>query len=139
MSEHTFFRYLEELIRERFSKIGEAPLCNGRAETTFEIFGFTFILCYRCTFIILGLILTVIILPKIFTFRNLSRWLQLVIIVLLISPALIDGIRQYAFGSESNNILRITTGFVTGIGLGMLVEALFGKKTENLKHYKTDI
>jgi uncharacterized membrane protein len=134
---HNIFRFIEEIFKNRLSKIGEAPLCNGRAETTFEIFGFTFIFCYRCTFIILGMVLTVIILPKILTFRNLPRPLQFLLIALLISLTMIDGVRQYFYGIESTNLRRIITGFLTGIGLGMFVEALLGKKTENLKNYKT--
>lgn len=108
-----------------FENFGKAPLCNGREETTFEMFGFRFILCYRCLFIILGLLLTVLFLKRFIGFYRLSRKYKIILIIILVSTTVIDGVCQYFFSIESTNFRRIITGFLAGIGFGMFTETIF--------------
>jgi uncharacterized membrane protein len=120
--------FLKKTIFNFSERFGKAPLCNGREETTFEVFGFRFILCYRCTFIIIGLILSVFLLERIFYFRSLSRKYQVFLIILFLSFTVIDGVIQYFLGIESSNFRRITTGFLAGVGFGLMVEIIFETK-----------
>ena len=43
--------------------------------------------------------------------------------VLLLVPAFIDGLTQLLGYRESNNILRLVTGLLGGLGLGILIKA----------------
>ncbi|MDD4001137.1 MAG: DUF2085 domain-containing protein [Bacilli bacterium] len=121
------------LISERF---GEAPLCNGRAETTFEVFGFHFILCYRCSFIIIGLLITVFLFNKIKLFKRIPAKYLIPLFILFIASTVLDGTLQYFFGIESTNLRRIVTGFLAGVGFGIFVELVFRPKTEDLSKLK---
>lgn len=42
----------------------------------------------------------------------------------MVTPMLIDGITQLMGKRKSNNKLRFTTGFIGGIGMGILVKTL---------------
>jgi len=121
------FLSLWDILIERFSYFGEAPLCNLNPESTFTVFGFTFFLCYRCLFIIVGLLATSILYPKSNKWM-LSKRIQPIVGILLILPTAIDGILQYGFLVPSNNFLRISTGTLAGIGFGLLVEWIFRPK-----------
>ena len=46
--------------------------------------------------------------------------------IALMLPTYIDGVTQALFKRESNNILRVTTGLMAGIG-GMSLVAIIGK------------
>ncbi|MGI6769129.1 MAG: DUF2085 domain-containing protein [Bacilli bacterium] len=112
-------------MKRFFENFGKAPLCNGREETTFEIFGFRFFLCYRCLFIIIGLLLTAYFIKRCKFFYRLSRKQKVILIIALISTTVIDGVCQYFFSIESTNFRRIVTGFLAGIGFGMFTETIF--------------
>ncbi|HBP25848.1 MAG TPA: hypothetical protein DD618_02730 [Acholeplasmatales bacterium] len=118
---------IKEFSIELISRIGEAPLCNGQADTTFQIFGFRFLLCYRCTFAALGLLLTVAVLNRLDWQKHLSQKSGLILALLLMSLLVIDGIAHYFFGQETTNLIRILSGMFAGMGSGLFVDALFYK------------
>lgn len=60
----------------------------------------------------------------IFLFRLVD--LSLVTALFMVAPTYIDGIRQYITKRESTNVLRVTSGFVSGIGTMALV-SMFGQ------------
>lgn len=123
---------IKEFWTELLSRIGEAPLCNGQAETTFQIFGFRFLLCYRCTFLVLGLLLTVAALSRLDWKKHLPKKIGLILAFLLILPLVIDGTAHYFFGQETTNLIRIQSGMFAGMGSGLLVDTLFYKKPKSI-------
>jgi uncharacterized membrane protein len=40
--------------------------------------------------------------------------------LLLVMPTAYDGLNQYFFGKQSNNLRRVTTGFIAGIGIQII-------------------
>ena len=48
----------------------------------------------------------------------------LILAIILLVPAFLDGTTQLFNFRESNNILRLITGLLGGIGLGILVKSL---------------
>lgn len=118
---------IKEFLIELIARIGEVPLCNGQADTTFQIFGFRFFLCYRCTFVMLGLLLTVAVLSRFDWQKHLSRTNGLMLGFLLMSLLVIDGCGHYFFGQETTNLIRILSGMFAGMGSGLIVDALFYK------------
>lgn len=119
-----------EIIKEHWQLIGQAPLCNGQAETTFQIFGFSFLLCYRCTAICIGMLLTIYVISKLKTpfFTNPKQ--QIMVIALFLLLVIMDG-SHYFFHKNTTNLLRVLTGFFGGIGLGLLVDLIFPKQYGN--------
>ena len=84
-------------------------MCHCRADRSFFFKGKQFPICARCTGQLIGLILGIIIAFKI---KDLS-WFY---IVLLMLPLIIDGVTQLLTKYESNNIKRVITGILFGIG-----------------------
>lgn len=107
----------------RFSNFGRLPLCNQRADRAPRIFGFTFPICWRCFSIFLGLKLLGPVTFSLFEIYPFTIIQKGIIIVILLTPALIDGVNQYYFQKkESTNFLRILTGLLAGVGLFLFIE-----------------
>ncbi|MGD9605140.1 MAG: DUF2085 domain-containing protein [Bacilli bacterium] len=117
-----------ELLKERWQLLGQAPLCNGQPETTFQVFGFSFILCYRCTFIIIGLLLTTFVFSKLKTPLFSSKKQQILLMIMGLLILIADGANHHLLGNETTNLLRILTGFFGGIGFGLFVNIIFPPK-----------
>ena len=83
------------------------PLCNKKPERAPHIYGHTFILCWRCTGLIIGACFGII---ARLILGNFSQ-----IYYLLLLPVAIDGGLQYIFRIMSNNPRRFITGFVGGL------------------------
>lgn len=98
-----------EIILERLLHIGKVPICNGIASRALQIGNFCFILCYRCTGVVLGII---------FSLYYLSKHETKVKYLLFIIPMIIDGVLQLLTPYTSNNYLRLITGILFGIGIG---------------------
>lgn len=98
-----------EIILERLLHIGKVPICNGIASRALHIGNFCFILCYRCSGVVLGIILSL---------YYLSRCKLKIKYILLIIPMIIDGFLQLLTPYISNNFLRLITGILFGIGIG---------------------
>jgi uncharacterized membrane protein len=83
------------------------PICNKCPDRAPNINGHSFILCWRCTGLILGAIIGSII-------KHFIEPLSIFIYVLYL-PLAIDGILQYFFRIMSNNHRRFITGFIAGL------------------------
>ena len=102
-----------------------------------HIFGYCFILCYRCTFFLVGAILGLAISSRIERETKKYKGLYTILVsVILFLPLLIDGLLQYFFGIESNNIRRAITGFLGGIGSVFLSVYIINNITKNNKTIK---
>lgn len=93
--------------------------CHRKPERSFFWKGKQFPVCARCTGIHIGYIAFPLFMLNIFT-------LDIGWTLALIMPAYIDGLTQAFFKRESNNLLRLTTGLMAGIGSMSLV-AIIGK------------
>jgi len=93
--------------------------CHRKPERSFFWKGKQFPVCARCTGIHIGYIAFPFFMFNIFT---LNIWWTLALIL----PTYIDGLTQAFFKRESNNILRVTTGLLAGIG-GTSFVAIIGK------------
>ncbi|WP_308463905.1 DUF2085 domain-containing protein [Clostridium mucosae] len=91
-----------------FMKIG-GYTCHQMYERSFSYRGYQFPVCARCTGILIGQIIGIILISL--GFRIGFLWS-----LALILPMVIDGLIQLVKIIESNNIRRLITGFVSGIG-----------------------
>ncbi len=108
---------IKKEIVSRILLIGKQPLCNKKIERTPIIGKFVFILCYRCTGMIIGFIIGLLVL-KILTTNVFEDYKYILIIFML--PMAIDGGIQLFFKIESNNFRRITTGIIFGFATAFL-------------------
>ena len=83
------------------------PICNNKPERAPQFKGHSFILCWRCTGLVVGVLVSCILLTII---TPLGLWIYLSLI-----PMGIDGVAQYYFGYMSNNVRRFITGFIGGL------------------------
>ena len=104
---------------ERFSQIGKIPMCNGIANRAPHIMGFCFPLCYRCTFIVIVFVVTLLILYR-FKIKLSMKGLGLCML-----PMIVDGGLQTFFGIMSNNWRRAITGGIFGFGLAGMIALLY--------------
>ena len=93
--------------------------CHRKPERSFFWRGKQFPVCARCTGIHIGYLTFPLFMFNVFT---LNIWWT----IALMLPTYIDGLTQAFFKRESNNILRVTTGLMAGIG-GMSLVAIIGK------------
>lgn len=106
------------LFFRRLKYIGQIPLCNGIAKRAPHLFGYCFILCWRCTAIYTTALFTFVYWHQkkvIFTSR------QVIYALLLWIPMMIDGGLQTLGILESTNMRRIMTGGLFGIGFMIVV------------------
>lgn len=83
------------------------PICNKKPERAPRLFGHTFLFCWRCTGLILGGFIGILL--KMFLGPISVLYYSLLI------PTGVDGILQYKFNIMSNNFRRFTTGFLGGL------------------------
>ena len=102
----------------RLMEIGEALGCHQMPERSFFINGFQFPVCARCTGMMIGYILAIVL----FVFDILFDCL---LCVFLILPLVMDGVIQYKTQYISNNFKRVITGIMYGVGLNQLIIDLF--------------
>jgi uncharacterized membrane protein len=89
-------------------------ICHRRPERSFFIKGHQFPVCARCTGFYTGL---VVFLVYNYFFKLNYDINTLIISMVLMIPAAVDGFTQYFGSRESTNTLRFITGFIGGIGL----------------------
>lgn len=90
------------------------PLCNGKPERAPHICGHVFFLCWRCSGILVGVIISLVCVKM--AFLSLSPCLFVISIAVLL-PMVCDGIMQYGYLLESSNKRRFFTGLLFGFGL----------------------
>lgn len=91
-------------------KYGHRIGCHQMPERSFFYKGYQFPVCARCTGVILGEIITVILL----VFKVHLSIIASIILLLIMG---FDWFIQYIQLLQSNNIRRLVTGFIGGIGL----------------------
>lgn len=97
-----------KIIIDRLMHLGEIPICNGNASRALHIGDFCFFLCYRCSGVVIGLLISLYYLKK--SQPNIKY-------MILIFPLIIDGFLQLLTMYESTNLLRLITGILFGIGI----------------------
>jgi uncharacterized membrane protein len=98
--------------------ISKLPICHRLPDRTFNIRGHYFPVCSRCTGLYVGALLF-------FTY-SLFFFIDYTVTVILMAfiitfPMIIDGLTQYFRFRESNNGLRFITGFISGVGIALLI------------------
>lgn len=97
------------------------PICHRLPERTFNIKGYYFPVCARCT----GFYISAFCYFIYVYFFYVQYSLNLILLgLLMLIPAFLDGFTQLLDFRYSNNTLRLFTGLVGGIGLGILIKAL---------------
>ena len=94
------------------------PICNKKPECAPNIMGHTFLLCWRCSMVIVGIIVTLIAIQLKQTFI----WG-----ITLMFPMIIDGNLQYLKGIPSTNLRRAMTGFLFGVGVTIIINVIMPK------------
>ena len=94
-------------------------LCHRKPERSFFIKSYQFPVCARCTGFYISLALYFI---YTYYFHVDYTPYLLIYALLLLFPAFIDGFTQFIKFRESNNILRLSTGFLGGLGLGIIIK-----------------
>ena len=97
-------------------KIGFALFCHRKPERCFTLLGHTSPICSRCTGLLLGF--TGIIALSFFHIQ-----IPIIAALLMMTPIIVDGFSQLKGFRESNNALRLLTGFLfTFAFVSMLVK-----------------
>jgi len=90
--------------------LGIAFMCHQKPERSFFFRGKQFPLCARCTGILIGYIFGIVIA----TATDCNGYTYYVMLIL---PMIADGLFQNCLGIESNNVRRLITGIMGGIGI----------------------
>lgn len=96
----------------KLMNIGSRLGCHQMPERSFFYKGYQFPVCARCTGLIIGYLLGVLI-----YFLKVLNWK---IAIILCIPLVIDGGSQYLNWRISNQVLRLITGILCGIGIMFL-------------------
>lgn len=96
---------------------GKYARCHQMPERSFFLGSYQFPLCARCTGIMLGRVLAVLLFP----FVLLPLRTALLVLPLLMLPLPIDGLTQRFTKYESNNLKRVITGILWGFATFTLV------------------
>lgn len=95
--------------------------CHNKEERSTKLFINYLNLCSRCTGILIGMLLTVIITIYSFNYYYL---------MLCVIPLIIDGTLQLYTKYKSNNLKRIITGILFGVGLVVLLSIYYMLKAK---------
>ena len=87
-----------------------ACMCHQRPDRSFFLKGKQFPVCARCTGVLIGYILGVML--AVVTSCRAYLWFLLMLI-----PMIVDGGLQHFKNIESNNLRRLFTGILGGIGI----------------------
>lgn len=96
-------------------------ICHRKPERSFFIKGYQFPVCARCTGFYISLIIYYI--YAYYNYVHYNMYL-LIFAVLLLVPAFLDGLTQFKGFRESNNFLRLISGLLGGLGLGIIIKAI---------------
>lgn len=103
-------------FRRRLRRFGKAPLCNGCAERAPRFGGFVFVLCYRCSGLVLGFAGGALV-------RQFAPGLPAIDPVLLAIALIalpLDALAQRHTRYRSTNTRRMVTGLAFGASLAQL-------------------
>jgi uncharacterized membrane protein len=94
-------------------RFGLALLCHRLPQRSFKTFGRTWPLCARCTGLLAGFVGAA-------ALFLLQLHVPIFATLLLMVPLAVDGSSQLAGLHESNNVLRLVTGFLFSFGFTLL-------------------
>lgn len=97
------------------------PICHRLPDRTFNVHGYYFPVCARCTGFYIGAFSYYI--YAYFFYVEYTSYLILISLIML-APAFLDGFTQLLNLRISKNSLRFLTGLIGGVGLGILIKAL---------------
>ena len=108
--------------------------CHRKPERSFFWKGKQFPVCARCTGIHMGYLTFPLFLFNVFT---LNIWWTLALIL----PTYIDGWTQAFLNRESNNMLRVTTGLMAGVGMmpALVSGPLACRRSRSAARYKESV
>lgn len=95
----------------KYMDIGRKLGCHQRADRSFQIKGYQFPICARCTGVLLGYFFAIPI--NIFIHSNILIYFSIAFCIIMF----IDWLIQYLKIKESNNTRRFFTGILGGIGI----------------------
>ncbi|MGN1305070.1 MAG: DUF2085 domain-containing protein [Oscillospiraceae bacterium] len=90
-------------------KIGAKTGCHQRPDRSFFVWNHQFPVCARCTGVVIGYIVALVV----FIFCMIPLWLCALLCLIMF----LDWLIQYLKIKESNNIRRFVTGVLGGYGL----------------------
>jgi uncharacterized membrane protein len=96
-------------------------ICHRIPERTFNIRGHYFPVCSRCTGFYIGAFSYFIFVYFFYVQYTISL---ILLAFLMMIPTFYDGLTQLNGSRESNNILRLLTGLMGGVGLAIMVKAV---------------
>lgn len=96
-------------------------ICHRIPERTFNIRGHYFPVCARCTGFYISAFSYFI---YVYYFYVQYTTLMIIIAILIMIPTFLDGFTQLLGSRKSNNMLRLLTGLIGGVGLAILIKAL---------------
>jgi uncharacterized membrane protein len=100
-------------------------LCHQDPGRSFFISGKKMPVCARCTGFYLG-VLSGVMIPLAYQPLSIIPNVHLfALAVIMMIPMAIDGTAQLIKIHQSNNWLRLTTGFICGVGLGLVISRIF--------------
>ncbi len=99
----------------------DLPICHRLPDRTFNIRGHYFPVCSRCTGFYIGAFTYF---TYVYFFYVQYTIVLIIFAFLMIMPTLLDGLTQLFGFRDSNNILRLFTGLIGGVGLAILIKAL---------------
>jgi uncharacterized membrane protein len=91
-------------------------MCHGIRERCLELFGVPMPICARCVGIYAGILAGIVLFLLLPVLRERTMRIAA---FLAVTPLAIDGLTQLAGLRESTNPLRLSTGIVAGLALGM--------------------
>ena len=95
--------------------------CHQKSERSFRINNYQFPVCARCTGFYISIFAYVILAMLVAIHYNIFTT---ILAIFLIIPFIIDGVTQFLEIRESNNILRLITGLMGGIGLMIILKTI---------------
>ena len=96
-------------------------ICHRIPERTFNIRGHYFPVCSRCTGFYIAAFLYFIF---VYFFYVQYTAIMIIIAIIMIIPTFLDGFTQLIGSRESNNMLRLLTGLIGGIGLAIIIKTI---------------
>lgn len=96
-------------------------ICHRIPDRTFNLRGYYFPVCSRCTGLYFGISLSFILINSFFLYYTIN---YILFSALMMIPTVIDGITQFFGFHESNNCLRFLTGLIAGIGLIIFLNSI---------------
>jgi len=96
-------------------------ICHRIPERTFKIRGHYFPVCSRCTGFYISAFSYFIF---VYFFYVQYTTTLIILAIFMLIPTFIDGYTQLIGSRESNNILRLLTGLIGGVGLAIIIKAI---------------